>query len=468
MKTPRGSVATITAVILISALSPFTFTDGRSNDHDPQQQRTARSEPLELLHFGEAEYTLHRLSSGEERSYSVLTDSVLFKQGDQYLLADQATFLDQQEEVRLRGNVRGWDPSWKFWADDVIYRGQDRMIIATGNVRSKNLSNGSEVTAGQVRFNRNTGEGVASGSPHLFQPSEDSTTAATEVIGRPSARMRFRRDAEWAEINGGAEVIRGEITVRGEWLRTEDRQRILLVRDNVVFIKGGVTATGDDLAWDENTGLARLKGDPPRLLRYAARQEGSRDSVWTTMTADSLDMIIDNDTLESVLMHGKGELTTVMRPAAGSMMTRPDSTRVPAQPEHMVLKGSDILITLNEENIEHLEAVRAAMYYWREDVPYRQSAMGGNELDIKFENGEPSVVESRGNAVTRYFDNLDEEESGLQRALAALIRLTLEDGDLKLAFLENGNAAYYSADHVSLGLVPMAVHPDSVKVGARR
>ena len=106
MKTPRGSAATITAVILALALSPLTFTDGRSNDHDLQQQEgTARSEPLELLYFGEAEYTLHRLSSGEERSYSVLTDSVLFKQGDQYLLADQATFLDQQEEVRLRGNV---------------------------------------------------------------------------------------------------------------------------------------------------------------------------------------------------------------------------------------------------------------------------------------------------------------------------------------------------------------------------
>jgi hypothetical protein len=78
------------------------------------------------------------------------------------------------------------------------------------------------------------------------------------------------------------------------------------------------------------------------------------------------------------------------------------------------------------------------------------------------------VVESRGNAVTRYFDSLDDEESGLQRALAALIRLTLEDGELKLAFLENGNAAYYSADYIRRGLVPMAVHPDSIKVGARR
>jgi len=465
----RGSAVATTVVGLAVILSPFTMTDGRSNDHGPpQQEGAAQKVPLELLHFGEAEYTLHRLSGGEERSYSVLTDSVLFKQGDQYILADQATFLDQQEEVRLRGNVRGWEPSWKFRADDVIYRGQDRMIIATGNVRAENLNDGSEVTAGQIRFNRDTGEGVASASPYLFQPPGDSTAAATEVIGRPGARLRFRRDAEWAEITGGAEVVRGEITVSGEWLRTEDGQQILLVRDNVIFIKGGITATGDDLSWDENTGLARLKGDPPRLLRHAARQEGSRDSVWTTMTADSLDLIIHDEILESVLLNGKGELTTITRPAPGSMITRPDSTRVPAQPEYMVLKGSEILITLNEESMEHLEAVRAAMYYWREDVPYRQSAMGGNELDIGFENGDPTVVESRGNAVTRYFDNLDEEESGLQRAMAAMIKLTLEDGDLKLAFLENGNAAYYSADHVSRGLVPMAVHPDSIKVGARR
>ncbi len=466
---PRWPLPAVAAVLAVSLpLSSLSHDAGLRYAIAMQQGGARQSPPLELLHFGQADITLHRLEGGEQRSVTVLTDSVLFRQGDQYLLADQATFVDKQEEVRLRGRVRGWDPSWKFWADDVIYRGKDRTIIATGNVQSESMENGSQVTARQVRFDRNTGEGVATGSPYLYQPPGDSTEAATEVIGSDGARLRFRRDAGWAEISGGAEVVRGEVSIRGNWLRSQDQQRVLLVRDNVVFEKGGVSATGRDLFWDEHTGLARLKGEPPVLNRLAAREEGSQDSIWTTMTADSLDLRLQEDVLESILLHGPGVVTTITKPAPGSMVMRPDSTRVPAQPEHMVLKGYDIAITLVDESLEHLEATRAAMYYWREDVPERQSAMGGNELDVSFDGGEPSVVEARGNAVTRFFDSLDTEESGLQRAMAALIRLTLEDGELKLAYLENGNAWYYAASLVSQGLVPMAVHPDSIKVGARR
>ena len=432
-----------------------------------RQEGAGQSPPLELLHFGEADYSLRRFEGGRQRSITVLTDSVLIKQGDQYLLADRATFLDEQEEVRLQGRVRGWDPSWKFWADDVIYRGKDRIIIASGNVRAENLGNSSEVTASQIRFDRNTGEGVASGGPRLFQPAGDTTEVATEVIGSAGSRLRFRRDAGWAEITGAAEVVRGEVAVRGNWLRSEDEQRVLLVRENVEFEKGGVTASGSDLEWNEDTGLAKLKGEPPMLKRLAAREEGSLDSIWTTMTADSLDLILEEDQLKSIVLHGSGIVTTVTKPAPGSMVMRPDSTRVPAQPEHMVLKGRDITITLVDESLEHLRASRAAMYYWRDDVPERQSAMGGNELEVTFDDGEPSIVESRGNAVTRYFDSLDTEESGLQRAMAALIRLTLHDGDLEKAYLENGNAWYYDAYSISRGLVPMAVHPDSIKIRAR-
>jgi len=181
----------------------------------------------------------------------------------------------------------------------------------------------------------------------------------------------------------------------------------------------------------------------------------------------SIDLILEEDQLKSIVLHGSGIVTTVTKPAPGSMVMRPDSTRVPAQPEHMVLKGRDITITLVDESLEHLRASRAAMYYWRDDVPERQSAMGGNALEVTFDDGEPSIVESRGNAVTRYFDSLDTEESGLQRAMAALIRLTLHDGDLEKAYLENGNAWYYDAYSISRGLVPMAVHPDSIKIRAR-
>lgn len=463
-----------TAIVVAAALATFPALPTLFPDHGPrcaaiQQEVGERPPPpLELLHFGQLDYRLIRSEQGEERRISVLTDSVLFRQGDQYLLADHATFIDQQEEVRLRGRVRGWDPAWRLWADEVLYRGRDRVIIATGNVRAESQENGSQVTARQVRFDRNTGEGIATGSPHLYQPPDDSTRAATEITGRTGSSLKFRRDAGWAEISGGAEVVRGEVVVRGEWLRLEDQQQLLLVRDNVQFEKGGISASGSDLSWNEDSGLARLKGDPPRLNRLAAREESSLDSVWITMTSDSLDLKLKDDILESILLYGPGIVTTVTMPAPGSRAMRPDSTWVLAQPERMVLKGRDITIILEEERLKHLAAIRAAMYYWREDVPDRQSAMGGNELDVTFEGGEPSVVESRGNAVTRYFDSLDTEESGLQRAMAALIRLTLEDGELKWAYLENGNAWYYDAVSVSQGLVPMAVHPDSIQVMAKR
>jgi hypothetical protein len=108
------------------------------------------------------------------------------------------------------------------------------------------------------------------------------------------------------------------------------------------------------------------------------------------------------------------------------------------------------------------------MYYWREDLPDRASALGGMELEVIFVDGEPETVEARDNAVTRYFTDLDVSDPDLVRMMATLVRFTLEDGAFKWAHLETGEAKMYSYNLVMAGVVPMAVHPDSVRVGAAR
>lgn len=433
--------------------------------HLRQEPAAARQQeeppPLELLHSGRVE-TVRR---GNDR-VTDLYDSVLFRQEDQYVLADRARFLDQQEKVTLWGNVRGWDPNWRFRADRVEYFGRERTLTAEGGVRARNLQDSTYMESQRLRYNRETGEGVATGAPYLYQPPADSAGSATEVTGSAEARLRFMRDAGWAEVEGGAVVVRGDVTISGEWLRSEDEPRVLIVRDSVRFRKEGVSASGELLIWDEEAGSARLRGSPPVLHRRSAREEGSADSVFVTMRADSIDLTLRNELLERILLHGKGTVNIRTIPAPGSMRMRSDSTLVPAVPELMVLRGTDIAITLEEEDLRRLVATRAAMYYWREDAPDKQSAMGGIDLDVRFENGEPSVVTARGNATTRFFQDADDENAGIQRALAALIRLTLKDGELQVAHLENGTAKQYTMDMYRLGKVPMAVHPDSIRVGA--
>ncbi len=417
--------------------------------------------PMKLLHSGWAE-TVRR----GNRRITDLYDSVLFQQGDQYVLADRANFLDQQELVTLWGNVRGWDPTWKFWSDRVEYFGNDRIVLAEGSVRALNLSDSTYMESQRLRYNRETGVGVATGSPYLYQPPGDSATSATEVRGKEDALLHFRRDAGWSEMEGGAEVTRGDVTIQGEWLRSDDEPRILTVRDSVRFWMQGVSASGEELVWDEEAGLARLKGLPSVLNRRSEREEGSEDSVFVAMRADSIDLAINEDVLESILLYGKGSVDIRTLPAPGSMRMRSDSTRVPSAPELMTLVGSDIAITLEDEELRRLVATRAAMKYWREDTPDKKSAMGGIDLDIVFENGEPSVVTAKGNAATVFFQDVDDEDSAVQRSLAALIQLVLGEGNLELAHLENGTARQYTADMYLLGKVPMAVHPDSVQVGA--
>ncbi len=322
--------------------------------------------------------------------------------------------------------------------------------------------------AAEIRFDRNSGEGVATGFPRLFQPPGDSTAYATELEGSDDSRLFFRRDAGWAEIDRGAILRRGDITISGEWLRTEEDPQRLIVREGVELRKEGVNASGGHLVWDETGGLARLTGDAPTLNRWAAREEGSLDSVRTSMVADTLDMMIEADILQSILLHGQGEMTTVTVPEPGSVRIQPDSTEVPAQPDHMRLVGRDITIALDSEQLDMLTAERGAMYYWREDLPDRASALGGMELDITFIGGEPETVEARGNAVTVYFTDLDVAAPDLVRMMASLVRFTLEDGAFKWAHLETGEAKMYSYNMVMAGIVSMAVHPDSVRVGATR
>ncbi len=425
----------------------------------PQDQ--GEPPPVKLLHSGWAE----TVRQGEER-VTDLHDSVLFQQGDQYVLADRANFLDQQEKVTLWGNVRGWDPTWRFWSNKVEYFGNQRLLTAQGAVRALNLSDSTYVESDSLRYSRETGEGIAIGSPFLHQPPGDSATSATEVRGDAGARLYFQRDAGWAEMEGGAVVTRGDVTIRGEWLRSDDQPRILTVRDSVRFWKEGISASGDELVWDEEAGFARLEGLPPVLNRRSEREEGTGDSVFVAMRADSIDLVIQEDILESIVLYGKGAVDICTLPAPGSMRMRSDSTRVPAVAEMMTLVGSDITITLEDDELHQLVAARAAMKYWREDTPEKRSAMGGLDLDIVFENGEPSVVTAEGNAATVFFQDVDDDDAGVQRALSALIRLVLENGDLELAHLENGTAKQYTADMYLLGRVPLAVHPDSVQVGA--
>lgn len=425
--------------------------------------------PLEIVNSDSTRILRRTSEDGEDYRITELYGNVIIRHGDQNVSADRATLNDRLETVRLLGNVHGWDPKWNFWADEVFYRGNERMIIATGNTRAVNLADSTVVVADQFRFDRDTDEGVATGFPRLFQPAGDSTETDTEVVGGENSILRFMREAGWAEISRGAVVNRGEMSISGLWLRSEKDPQRLFVRDEVVLLKDGVRAVGDYMTWDEDSGLARLTGEAPTLNRIAEREEGSLDSVWTTMAGDSLDLHMTDDVLEWILIHGSGEVGTRTMPAPGSTMLGPDSTRVPAEPELMDLVGQDIRITLEEERLDELTATRAAMYYWREDLPERQSAMGGMELQITFLGGEPSVIEARENAVARYFESIErKDDSRLVRAMAALIRLTVEDGEFKAASLENGIASLYSADMVNLGVVSMAVHPDSVRVGASR
>lgn len=425
-------------------------------------------EPVILDHAARIEYRRGEMVMGREQQVADLYDSVQVRQGDQHILADRATYVRIQDQIRMWGNVRGWDGEWRFRADEVIYRGQERTLLARGHVEAENLQDGSRLKADEFFHDRESGRGRAFGHPWLFQPATDSTTSDTEVIGEAGSRIDFEREAGWAELSDGGRVIRGKTVVRGRWLRSEDEPRILTVRDSVALEQEGVRATGDRLVWDEGSGLARLNGHPPVLTRLDARQSGSPDSVWIRMSADSIDLMLPEERLEAIHLFGPGEVDIITRPGAGSTMAGPDSSQVPAVPEHMVLVGREIDLDLEAGELRHLTAQRASMYYWRQDHPDRSSAMGGLELDILFEGGEPSVVTAEGNAVTRFFRSMVDADSEMIRALGRLIRLTLVDGGLQEAWLEKGSATQYSARLVEAGQVPLAVHPDSVQVGAAR
>jgi|GEM_PF-2177755 len=455
------ATAAVTALLVPLLALPGSLVSARRPA--PGQEQV----PLELIHAGRVSGRTERGPGGTTR-ITDLADSVLFRHGDQWVLADRASYSDRQEEVRLSGRVRGWDDTWRVSSDEAVYRAPTRVLVATGNVHAHNIEDGTVVEADELTFDRTRDEGVAVGSPFLFQPAADSTAFDTKVRGSERSRLLFRGDAAWAELSGGALVERGEMLIRGRWLRSEQDARVLTVRDSVRLQKEGIDGGGGFLRWDEEAGLARLLGPDPWLVRRSAREEGSADSVWTRMSADSLDIEVEGDVLTAILLHGPGEVLTRTIPGPETMMTGPDSTLVPAQPEHMHLRGREITITLEDELLNDLTARRAAIYYWRADLPERQNAMGGLELHVLFTGGEPSQITSTGNAVTRFFESMDPEGSDMVRAMATVITLTVEDGEFRTAHADNGDLHWFSRDEVLAGNVPLAVHPDSVEVSAGR
>ncbi len=70
------------------------------------QEGEQDTRPLELLHAGEVEIRMITPDVGEPYRVTDLADSVLFRHGDQYILSDNATYLDLQEQVILTGSSR--------------------------------------------------------------------------------------------------------------------------------------------------------------------------------------------------------------------------------------------------------------------------------------------------------------------------------------------------------------------------
>lgn len=318
----------------------------------------AKPERLELIHADSLKYD----KSTETVRY---LGNVFFRKGTQRLTCDQAVHYRKSRLTVLTGRVDFEDESMSLLADYFEHHETNQMELARGNVilteKEKSISCDELTYFGDRKFAN------ASGNVRYFE-SENKV----ELTCQKLTYDRLSKIAV-AEVNPVLtrfdEKNRAEVTIKARQLSHNDSTRIATAQDSARIVRRDIQATSNLCRFFLEEDRIALTGDPH--VKQNQRH----------MTAEEIELFIENDSLRQVYLNGKGSMRS------GFLLE--------GRQAHDRLTGAEIWIDVQRDSVKTIRVKgQATSFYhlFEEGKVKGLNQVLGDELSINFENGEITQV----------------------------------------------------------------------------
>jgi lipopolysaccharide export system protein LptA len=324
-----------------------------------------------------------KLPSGQINGFTAGNVVATCKAQGLVLKSDSLESYGDEGRIVFIGHVDYAEPRLKLKSDLLTYFQREERILATGNVVAR-LPSGSTIKGPQLEFLR--------AIPKVRAQQATATSRPTITL--------VEKDAQ------GKEQPPVNITGNTVWMQGDT---VVASSGNVVVVRPELTATGDSLYADAGTGLLRImrqpkitgtKGRPftlvgetidlltkkKKLDRVLSKNAAEARSEDLTLTADSIDMRIDNDLLQRAFAWGKGR------------------AHATSQTQSIVADSIDVLMP--GQRVREMRALRAA------------SAEGAPDT-VKFRTTEKDRI--TGDTILAHFDTLPSPDTTKKLLMRELI-----------------------------------------------
>lgn len=300
---------------------------------------------------------LRRVVEGDSLTY-FLEGAVRAHRGPIQMRSDQATIFRLSQVADFQGNVHFWDATTEIYADRLLYYEVTDQAVATGSVQVIDRRSGSQVAADTVLYDRVRDVITAHPRPHGIVLPQD-TTAQEDPFHVWADLMVFHSDSTGTEMDGLGHVL---------------------------IERTDITAVGDSLHYDE------------AVRRVALRKEPRVETSETYLTADRIDVLLEDDRLDALVARDQAravDKSDSLPPAVPAAFNHVS--------EYSFLEGDSLIIDFVDGEIDWLVAQGRArsLNYTLESPPgvvetWSVNYLLGERLELSFRGDTLSRVVASG------------------------------------------------------------------------
>jgi len=348
--------------------------------------------------------------------------NVIVAHGGTILHADEATYVQSEKKVLLRGHVSAVDSSSgrSLYADEATYFQVDEKVALGGHVSvedslgritsnrmtylvpSKELAAQEHVVATygkqtlkaeQLRTRREGKTIVAEGRVELVD--KENRLILT------GGRIEYDERAKFGIATGSPKVIRrdasgeGSITITADTMAVHTEENKTVAVGNVHLVKDRLEAFCDSAAYFQQEGKALLRIGP-RAVQRTGDPEKNDVLRKNELIGDTIELTLKDDVPVEVAVFGEARATTTTLDASGA-----------ETPDKSFLKGRSITMKLKAEKLEEMVVSGNAISHYRtsqgEKKQPAENDATGDRIVLFFDGGSITRVRIEGGVLGTYY-----------------------------------------------------------------
>ena len=343
---------------------------------------SAKSPPLILKH---ADFNENTIVDG--KLISLLEGSVEFEYDKAVIMSQRATWFRRDGIVQFSGDVRVNQERQFLLCDYLDFDRSKKIATVRGNVDFFDEKENSRITADHGTYHLDTRFLVLDRKPRFYRYD----TAAVDTMTVIGKRMTYNDSTKIATVIDSVRILKGELTAYSTIAHYHLQTDIARLRSAPLIYYDVHDLKGDsvDLQFTDKrlhtvTVMGRAKG--------VHRDYGTRDTIITTVTGDSLCMLIrPTGTIDTLWVYGN---------ARSSYYLFSDTASVnEAVGKIMVLGFTD----KGQARSLRISGNAVSTYYVEDEGGKGRNEASGDRILVMFDNGKASYIRLTGSVRGIYF-----------------------------------------------------------------